>query len=177
MASINHPLRLVHAHHPDRRAALAHLAAAMLLPVAATPAHAQTISPANLASWPLNTPRATGIHDLAPAPDGGVWFTAQRSGHLGYFAPKSGQTELIALGARSSPHGVIAGPDQAAWITDSGMQAIVRVGWPERSVRVFALPEGRRMPTSTPPPSMAMAICGSPARAASPASWRSKAVR
>jgi virginiamycin B lyase len=30
-------------------------------------------------SWPLNTPRRTGIHDLAPAPDGGVWFTAQRS--------------------------------------------------------------------------------------------------
>ena len=33
-------------------------------------------------SWPLATPRATGIHDVAPAPDGGVWFTAQRSGHL-----------------------------------------------------------------------------------------------
>ena len=73
-----------------------------------------------------------------------MWFIAQRSGHLGYFDPKSGQTELIALGARSSPHGVIAGPDQAAWITDSSMQAIVRVGWPDRSVRVFALPEGGR---------------------------------
>ncbi len=28
---------------------------------------------------PLKTPSRTGIHDLAPAPDGGVWFTAQRS--------------------------------------------------------------------------------------------------
>ena len=28
-------------------------------------------------SWPLGTQRRTGIHDLAPAPDGGVWFTAQ----------------------------------------------------------------------------------------------------
>lgn len=44
-----------------------------------------------LQSWPLNTPRSTGIHDLAPAPDGGVWFTAQRSGHLGYFDPKTGK--------------------------------------------------------------------------------------
>ena len=93
-------------------------------------------------SWPLGTPRATGIHDLAPAPDGGVWFTAQRTGHLGYFDPKTGKTELLALGSRSSPHGVIQGPDKAAWITDGGMQAIVRVGWPDRSLRLFPLPAG-----------------------------------
>ena len=93
-------------------------------------------------SWPLGTPRATGIHDLAPAPDGGVWFTAQRSGHLGWFDPKAGRTELIALGSRSSPHGVIQGPDKAAWITDGGQGAIVRVGWPDRAVRAFPMPEG-----------------------------------
>lgn len=93
-------------------------------------------------SWPLGTPSRAGIHDLAPAPDGGVWFTAQRSGHLGYFDPKTGKTELIALGAKSSPHGVIPGPDKAAWITDGGQQAIVRVSWPGREVRLFPLPEG-----------------------------------
>lgn len=99
-------------------------------------------TPLKLQSWPLSTPRATGIHDVAPAPDGGVWFSAQRSGHLGWFDPRSGKTELVALGARSSPHGVIQGPDKAAWLTDSGQNAIVRVGWPDRQVRVFALPEG-----------------------------------
>jgi virginiamycin B lyase len=93
-------------------------------------------------SWPLATPQRTGIHDVAPAPDGGVWFSAQRSGHLGWFDPKSGRTELVALGAGSSPHGVIQGPDGAAWLTDSGQNAIVRVGWPGREVRVFRLPEG-----------------------------------
>ena len=108
--------------------------AALPLPVAA--------QSGKLQSWPLNTPRPTGIHDLAPAPDGGVWFTAQRSGHLGYFDPKTGKTELIPLGARSSPHGVIQGPDKAAWITDGGMGAIVRVGWPDRAVKPYFLPEG-----------------------------------
>ena len=96
---------------------------------------------ARMQSWPLNTPRRTGIHDVAPAPDGGVWLTAQRSGHLGWFDPKTGRTELIELGPRSAPHGVIQGPDRAAWITDGGQNAIVRVGWPDRSVRVFSLPE------------------------------------
>jgi virginiamycin B lyase len=97
---------------------------------------------ARMQSWPLNTPSRTGIHDVAPAPDGGVWFSAQRSGHLGWFDPRSGRTELIALGRVSSPHGVIQGPDRAAWLTDGGLNAIVRVGWPDRSVRAFALPEG-----------------------------------
>ena len=92
--------------------------------------------------WPLDTPRRTGIHDVAPASDRGIWYTAQASGHLGYFDPATGKSELIALGSGSSPHGVIQGPDKAAWITDSGLNAMVRVGWPDRSVRVFPLPEG-----------------------------------
>ena len=94
-------------------------------------------------SWPLAARQRTGIHDVAPAPDGGVWFTAQRSGHLGWFDPSSGRVELIALGSGSSPHGVIQGPDKAAWLTDGGQGAIVRVGWPDRKVRTFPLPAGR----------------------------------
>ncbi len=97
---------------------------------------------AAMQSWPLATPQRAGIHDVAPAPDGGVWFTAQRSGHLGWFDPRTGRSELVALGTGSAPHGVIAGPDRAAWVTDGGLGAIVRVGWPDRSVRVHALPAG-----------------------------------
>ncbi|HSW17323.1 MAG TPA: lyase [Ramlibacter sp.] len=93
-------------------------------------------------SWKLATSRRTGIHDVAPAPDGGVWFTAQASGHLGWFEPSTGRTELIALGSGSSPHGVIQGPDGAAWITDGGQNAIVRVSWPQQAVKVFPMPQG-----------------------------------
>lgn len=128
-------------HSRSRRETLALLAASTL--TALRPLEAAAIASAPR-SWPLATPKPTGIHDVAPAPDGGVWFTAQRSGHLGWFEPKSGRVELVALGAGSAPHGVIAGPDHAAWITDGGQNAIVRVGWPERAVRVFALPAGTR---------------------------------
>jgi virginiamycin B lyase len=122
-----------------RRAALRTCAAAGL--AASFPA-AFGATPLRLQSWPLATPKATGIHDVAPAPDGGVWYTAQRSGHLGWFDPGTGRSELIDLGSGSAPHGVIQGPDKAAWITDGGQGAIVRVGWPDRQVRRFALPEG-----------------------------------
>jgi len=119
-----------------RRHAIQALAA-----VAAAP-WSRRVQAATMQSWPLRTEQRTGIHDVAPAPDGGVWFTAQRSGHLGWLDPTSGHTELVALGAGSAPHGVIQGPDKAAWITDGGLGAIVRVGWPDRAVRAFPLPNG-----------------------------------
>lgn len=114
------------------------LAATAALPLLAAPARAA----GKMQSWKLATSRRTGIHDLAPAPDGGVWFTAQASGHLGWFDPASGRTDLIALGGGSSPHGVIQGPDKAAWITDGGQNAIARVSWPDRKVQLFPLPAG-----------------------------------
>lgn len=125
--------------HLTRRMALAALPAALLWPGTG---HAQWLGAGRLRSWALNTAQATGIHDAAPAPDGGVWFSAQRSGHLGWFDQRTGKSELIPLGHGSSPHGVIAGPDGAAWLTDGGQNAIVRVSWPARQVTLFALPAG-----------------------------------
>jgi len=125
----------------SRRQALGAIGATALCAAAPLRVFAQS---RRMQSWPLNVSERTGIHDVAPAPDRGVWFTAQASGHLGYFDPVTGRSELIALGAHSAPHGVIQGPDQAAWITDGGQQAIVRVGWPDRRVRAFPLPPGTR---------------------------------
>jgi virginiamycin B lyase len=85
-------------------------------------------------------PAGARPHDVAPARDGGVWYTAQGSGELGWLDPKTGRTEHIALGEGSAPHGVIVGPDGAPWITDGGLNAIVRVDPRSRQVRRFPLP-------------------------------------
>ena len=85
-------------------------------------------------------PAGTHPHDVAPARDGGVWYTAQATGALGHLDPKTGKTRHIRLGAGSSPHGVIVGPDGAPWITDGGLNAIVRVDPKTEAVRVFRLP-------------------------------------
>lgn len=81
-------------------------------------------------------------HDVAPAPDGTVWYTAQAKASLGILDPRTGKVEHVALGRGSAPHGVIAGPDGAAWITDSGLNAILRVDPKTRAVRSFPLPAG-----------------------------------
>jgi virginiamycin B lyase len=89
-----------------------------------------------------NVPKGSHPHDVAPAPDGTVWYTAQRSGELGRLDPKTGKTEHIALGMGSAPHGVIVGPDGAAWVTDGGQNAIVRVDPATKAVKKFPLPAG-----------------------------------
>jgi virginiamycin B lyase len=85
-------------------------------------------------------PAGTRLHDVAPARDGGVWYTAQGSGELGWLNPKTGRVRHVRLGAGSAPHGVIVGPDGAPWITDGGLNAIVRVDPRTRRVRRFPLP-------------------------------------
>ena len=85
-------------------------------------------------------PPGTHPHDVAPAPDGSVWYTAQATGKLGRLDPRTGKTTEIPLGEGSAPHGVIVGPDGAPWITDGGLNAIVRVDPETSAVRAFPLP-------------------------------------
>jgi virginiamycin B lyase len=79
-------------------------------------------------------------HDVAPATDGGAWYTGQANGTLGHLDPRTGAVREIKLGDGSAPHGVIVGPDGAPWITDGGLNAIVRVDPPSERVDVFRLP-------------------------------------
>jgi virginiamycin B lyase len=80
----------------------------------------------------------------SPAPDGSVWYTAQATGELGRLDPATGGTSHVKLGAGSAPHGVIVGPDGAPWVTDSGLNAIVRVDARTQEVRRFPLPRAAR---------------------------------
>jgi virginiamycin B lyase len=79
-------------------------------------------------------------HDVAPAVDGGIWFTGQAQGFLGHFDPASGKLEKIPLGRGAAPHGVIIGPDGAAWICEGGQNAIARVDQNSKEVKLFPLP-------------------------------------
>jgi virginiamycin B lyase len=87
-----------------------------------------------------DVPPGSHPHDVAPAPDGTVWYTAQATGELGWLNPATGETHHILLDSRSRPHGVIVGPDGAPWITDGGLNAIVRVDPVSEEVTIYPLP-------------------------------------
>jgi virginiamycin B lyase len=86
-------------------------------------------------------PQGAHPHDVAPAPNGDVWYTAQHQGALGILDPDTGKVRQVPLGEGSRPHGIIRGPDGAAWITDGGLNAIVRFDPNTEKTTVWALPE------------------------------------
>lgn len=88
----------------------------------------------------FDVPAGARPHDVAPAPDGLVWYTAQNQGALGILDPATGAVRQVPLGPGSRPHGVIQGPDGAAWITDGGLNAIVRFDPGTEEITVWPLP-------------------------------------
>ncbi len=48
----------------------------------------------------FDVPRGAHPHDVAPAPDGSVWYTAQSQGAIGILNPKTGRANQISLGKR-----------------------------------------------------------------------------
>jgi virginiamycin B lyase len=81
-----------------------------------------------------------GAHDVAPAPDGTVYYTGQAKGYLGRLDPKTGKDENIPIGSGSAPHGVVVAPDGAVWITDGGLNANARFDPKTRKFDYFMLP-------------------------------------
>jgi virginiamycin B lyase len=114
---------------------------ALLALAIARPIGAAQESVPRIQEYPV--PAGSHPHDVAPAPDGGVWYVAQPLGELGRLDPQTGQIRRIKLGEKSRPHGVIVGPDGAPWITDGGLNAIVRVDPGTEKVSVYPLPSGR----------------------------------
>ncbi len=109
--------------------------------LAAATQHAPAQSPSPFREYAV--PAGSHPHDVAPGPDGTVWYTAQTAAALGRLDPATGQTRFVNLGQGSAPHGVILGPDGSLWVTDGGVNAIVRVDPRTGKVQRFPLPADR----------------------------------
>jgi virginiamycin B lyase len=80
-------------------------------------------------------------HDVAPGPDGTVYYADQKNGGLGIVDPQTGNVEKVKIGEGSAPHGVISGPGESAWLTDGGLNAIVSYDPKTKKVTIYKLPE------------------------------------
>lgn len=123
----------------NRREFLISTAAGMLAAPAFSRAAGAQEGPFRIKYFPIEA--GVGLHDVAPAPDGTIWFTGQRNGTLGRLNPRDGSFKLVNLGKGAAPHGVTIGPDGAAWVTEGGQNAIARVDPGDHGVALFRLPE------------------------------------
>src|SRR5438477_329805 len=123
----------------NRRRFLTSSAAAIFATPAIWRAASAQESPFRVKYYPIEA--RVGLHDVAPAPDGTIWFTGQGNGTLGRLEPRDGSSKLVSLGKGAAPHGVTIGPDGAPWITEGGQNAIARVDPGDHKVTLFRLPE------------------------------------
>ena len=65
-------------------------------------------------------------HDVACDAGPFVWATGQLNGKLVMLDARDGGFTDVDLGPGAAPHGVIVGPDGAAWVTEGGQNAIAR---------------------------------------------------
>ena len=105
-----------------------------------------TRRPDRFREWSVTESAQVHPHDIWPAGDGTVWYTAQFRGAAGRLDAATGAHHEISLGSGSSPHGVVADAAGNAWITDQGLDAIVRVDRATEAVTVYPIP----VPDSNP---------------------------
>jgi virginiamycin B lyase len=122
----------------NRRQFLASTAAGILTSPALLHAVCAQEGPFRTKYYPIAA--GIGLHDVAPASDGTIWFTGQGSGVLGRLDPRDGSFKTINLGKGAAPHGVTIGPDGAPWVTEGGQNAIARVDPGDLKVMLFRLP-------------------------------------
>ncbi|WP_439599175.1 Vgb family protein [Falsiroseomonas sp.] len=121
------------------------LAAPALLKARPAAATTPAVPPGYRVTWfEAARPGATervGSRDITAAGDGTYWFCGQRNGTLNRLNPRDGSIHDVALGPGARPHGVITGPDGAAWVTEGGQNAIARVDPKDHRVQVWKLPD------------------------------------
>src|SRR5258706_3180264 len=80
-------------------------------------------------------------HDPAVAPDGSVWYTAQRADTIGRFGPATEQFKEFALPTPSSgPHGLQADKDGNIWYTGNAAGLIGKVDAKSGKVTEYKMP-------------------------------------
>lgn len=89
-----------------------------------------------------NVRPGSGSRDVACNADGTVWFCGQRDGTLNLLDPRDGGLKVVNLGQGAAPHGVVIGPDSAAWVTEGGQNSIARVDPKDHRVQLWKLNGG-----------------------------------
>jgi virginiamycin B lyase len=67
---------------------------------------------------------------------------ASADGTLNLLDPRDGGLKVINLGPGAAPHGVVIGPDGAAWVTEGGQNSIARVDPKDHRVQLWKLNGG-----------------------------------
>ncbi|PXB95804.1 lyase, partial [Pseudomonas aeruginosa] len=76
--------------------------------------------------YPLD--KGSAPYAVAPNAQGAVWYGADGGHSLGRLDPTSGESVQVPLGEGARPRAIVSDESGNAWVLDSGLNAILRVG-------------------------------------------------
>src|SRR5437764_318249 len=81
-------------------------------------------------------------HDPTVAPDGSIWYTAQRASTIGRFDPATQQFKEFALPTpNSGPHGIISDKEGNIWYTGNGAALIGKIDPKSGKIAEYKMPD------------------------------------
>jgi len=124
-------MRPVHPHRPSLQAAPPALARALAAPLAVAAllcgaASARAITPGAVSEYPIPTSNSSPAN-VAPGPDGSVWFTEEEQDKVGRITPSGSITEFAVPTPEGEPSGIAPGPEGNMWFTEYRANKIGRI--------------------------------------------------
>lgn len=94
--------------------------------------------------YPMPDPAVRDPHTLIFDGQGHIYFTAQGAAHVGRLDMESGAIDLMPVGPRTRPYGIVVDGMARAWFTEFGTNKLAMIEPESLELREFELPEGAR---------------------------------
>lgn len=115
-----------------------HMIRPVVIALLILPAWSALAGEVRIQSFPV--PDDAHPHDVAPAPDGTVWYTAQHQGALGRLEPESGEIRVHQALRGYGPYGIHHTPDGEVWYASLAASYIGRIEGASGEVHVVDPP-------------------------------------
>jgi virginiamycin B lyase len=96
------------------------------------------------ARYPMPDSAVRDPHTLVFDGRGHIFFTAQGAGHVGRLNMESGKIDLIPVGPRTRPYGIVVDGQAQPWFTLFGTNKLAMIDPATLALKEYQLPEGSR---------------------------------
>lgn len=111
-------------------------------------AHIGKLDPAtgNITKYPMPDPAARDPHTLIFGAGHDLWFTVQGGGMVGRLNRQTGKVDLVTVGERTRPYGIVTASDGRPWFVPFGTNQVGTVDPATLELRLYDLPGERTRP-------------------------------
>lgn len=94
--------------------------------------------------YPMPDPAVRDPHTLTFDGKDNIWFTAQQAGYVGRLHMPTGKIDLIPVGERTRPYGIVVDASGTPWFCEFGTNTLASINPETLALTEYTLPDGAR---------------------------------